>query len=51
VEVVDQPEPSAANPMPGVLGGDSSSSKGAEEARHGGVPPTGDAEAGAVSQC
>jgi hypothetical protein len=44
-EVVDQPEPSAANPMPCVLGGDSSSSEGVEDAGRGGVPPTGDAEA------
>jgi hypothetical protein len=50
VEAADQPEPSAANPMPGVVSGDSSNSEGVEDAERGGVPPTGDAEAVGASQ-
>lgn len=45
-----QPEPSAVNPLPGVFGGDSSNSEGAEDARRRGAPPTGDARAWVASQ-
>jgi hypothetical protein len=44
-EGVDHPEPSAAIPMPGVLGGDSSSSKDMGNAGCGGALPSDDAEA------
>jgi hypothetical protein len=45
VEGADPPEPSAVNPMPAVLGGDSSSSEDAGGAVHGGAPPLNDAKA------
>jgi hypothetical protein len=45
VEGVDPPEPST-NPMPSVLGGDSSSSEDARGAVREGAPPLNDAEAG-----
>lgn len=49
-EGVDRPKPSAANPMPGVLGGDSTSSDGAEDAGPGGALPSKDVEAGHASR-
>jgi hypothetical protein len=45
VEGANRPKPSAVNPMPGVLGGDSSSSEDAGDAGHGGALPSDDAEA------
>jgi hypothetical protein len=45
VEGTDPPEPSAINPMPVVLGGDSSSLKDDGGVVHGGAPPLNDAEA------
>jgi hypothetical protein len=46
----DHPEPSAANPLPGVLGGDSSSSDEAGDAGHRGAHPSDGAEAGGASR-
>jgi hypothetical protein len=43
---MDHLEPSAANPMPGVLGGDSSSLEDAGDVRSEGALPSDDAEAG-----
>jgi hypothetical protein len=47
---LDHPEPSAANPMTGVLGDDSSGSEGEKGAGHGGALPTEDAGAGNTSR-
>jgi hypothetical protein len=43
---MDHPEPYAINPMPAVLGADSSSSKDTGDVGHGGALPSDDAEAG-----
>jgi hypothetical protein len=43
-EDMDRSKPSIANPMPSVLGGDSSSSKDVGDAGHGGALPSDDAE-------
>jgi hypothetical protein len=51
VEGVDHPEPSAAIPMPGVLGGDSSSSKDVGNAGRRGALPSNDVEARNRSRC
>jgi hypothetical protein len=51
VEGVDRPEPSAVNPMPGVLGGDSSRSEDAGDAGHEGAHPSNDTEARDGSRC
>jgi hypothetical protein len=45
----DHPEPSTTNPLPGILGGVSSSSYEAGDARCGGAHPPDDAEAGGAS--
>lgn len=49
LEGVERPEPSAANPMPAVMGGDSSSDE-AEDAGHGVAAPPKDAETEGASR-